>query len=120
MRYGGVDVSHRGGLPGFIHFDGDTLIIPDFRGNRYLNTLGNLLGEPRAGLLFIDFTTGDLLQLQGLTEIDWSDAAARHVEGAERSWRFRPTHAWYRSRAIPLRWNFVNYAPTTQRAGTWH
>jgi uncharacterized protein len=60
---GGVDVSHRGGLPGFIHLDGDTIIIPDFSGNRYFNTLGNLLGEPRAALLFVDFTNGDLLQL---------------------------------------------------------
>jgi predicted pyridoxine 5'-phosphate oxidase superfamily flavin-nucleotide-binding protein len=116
---GGVDVSHRGGLPGFLHADGDTLIIPDFRGNRFFNTLGNLLGEPRAGLLFIDFSTGDLLQLQGLAEIDWSDATSRHVAGAERSWRFRPTHAWHRSAAVPLRWSFVDYAPTTQRAGTW-
>ena len=116
---GGVDVSHRGGLPGFIHADGDTLVIPDFRGNRFFNTLGNLLGEPRAALLFIDFTTGDLLQLQGLAEIDWSDAASRHVAGAERSWRFRPTYAWHRSAAIPLRWEFVDYAPTTQRAGSW-
>ena len=116
---GGVDVSHRGGLPGFIHLDGDTLVIPDFRGNRYFNTLGNLLGEPRAALLFVDFTNGDLLQLHGLTEIDWSDAAARHAGGAERSWRFRLTGAWHRSGAVPLRWTFVDYAPTTQQAGTW-
>jgi predicted pyridoxine 5'-phosphate oxidase superfamily flavin-nucleotide-binding protein len=117
---GGVDVSHRGGLPGFIHIDGDTLEIPDFRGNRYFNTLGNLLGEPRAALLFIDFTTGDLLQLQGVTAIDWTDAASRHVDGAQRSWRFRTTYASHRRAAIPLRWKFVDYAPTTQRAGIWH
>jgi uncharacterized protein len=116
---GGVDASHRGGRPGFIHLDGDTLIIPDFRGNRYFNTLGNLLGEPRAALLFVDFTNGDLLQLQGVTEIDWSDDASRHAAGAERSWRFRLTRARQRSGAIPLRWTFVDYAPTTQLAGTW-
>jgi predicted pyridoxine 5'-phosphate oxidase superfamily flavin-nucleotide-binding protein len=116
---GGVDVSHRGGLPGFIHIANDTIVIPDFRGNRYFNTLGNLLGEPRASLLFVDFATGDLLQLQGLTEIDWSDAVAEHIEGAERSWRFHPTLAWRRRGAIPLRWSFVDYAPTTRRAGVW-
>ncbi len=33
--------------------------MPDFRGNRYMNTLGNLLAEPRAALLFIDFDRGD-------------------------------------------------------------
>jgi len=47
---GGLDLSHRGGRPGFIGVHGDTLAIPDFRGNRFYNTLGNLLGDPRAGL----------------------------------------------------------------------
>ena len=62
---GGLDMSHRGGRPGFVGVHGDTLAIPDFRGNRFFNTLGNLLGDPRAGLLFVDFASGDLLQLQG-------------------------------------------------------
>ena len=119
MTAGGVDVSHRGGLPGFLHIHNESIVIPDFRGNRYFNTLGNLLGEPRAALLFVDFTTGDLLQLQGLTEIDWSSAASRHIEGAERSWRFIPTRVWRRRGAIPLRWSFVDYAPTAWRAGVW-
>src|SRR5689334_4200956 len=62
---GGVDVSHRGGRPGFVRLDGGTLVVPDFAGNRFYNTLGNFLGEPRAALLFVDFATGDLMQLQG-------------------------------------------------------
>ena len=37
----GVDISHRGGKPGFIRVDQDTLTIPDFAGNRCFNTLGN-------------------------------------------------------------------------------
>ena len=55
---GGLDMSHRGGRPGFVGVLGDTLAIPDFRGNRFYNTLGNLLGDPRAGLIFIDFADG--------------------------------------------------------------
>ena len=47
----GVDVSHRGGKAGFVRIDGDTLTIPDFAGNLHFNTLGNLLLNPRAGLL---------------------------------------------------------------------
>ena len=46
---GGLDVSHRGGRPGFVDVQGDTLVVPDFRGNRFFNTLGNLLGDPRCG-----------------------------------------------------------------------
>jgi predicted pyridoxine 5'-phosphate oxidase superfamily flavin-nucleotide-binding protein len=53
-------VSHRGGRPGFVRIDGDdTLTVPDFNGNRFFNTLGNLAVHPRAGLLFIDFDNGD-------------------------------------------------------------
>ena len=116
---GGPDISHRGGRPGFVAVDGDTLTIPDFRGNRYFNTLGNLLGEPRAGLLFIDFERGDLLQLQGTTEIDWSGGAGRLIDGAERSWRFHAVRGWRRRQASPLRWTFVDYSPFTQRTGSW-
>ena len=116
---GGLDVSHRGGRPGFVRVDGDVLTIPDFRGNRYFNTLGNLLLDPRAGLLFVDFTSGDLLQLQGRAEIAWDNGAARGFAGAERLWRVRITAGWRRREALPLRWAFQGYAPTTNRTGTW-
>ena len=79
-------MSHRGGRPGFVGVQGDTLVIPDFRGNRFFNTLGNLLGDPRAGLLFIDFASGDILQLQGRATIDWHPEGSGPA-GAERLWR---------------------------------
>lgn len=114
---GGLDMSHRGGKPGFVGIEGDTLVIPDFRGNRYYNTLGNLLGDPRAGLLFIDFDSGDLLQLQGTASIDWHPQEA--PIGAERSWRLRVERAWRRRGALPFAWRFGDYAPTTLATGTW-
>jgi hypothetical protein len=98
----------------------DTLLIPDFRGNRYFNTLGNLSGEPRAALLFPDFATGDLLQLQGLASIDWGGSAAAPVEGAERVWQLRVTRAWYRPCAAALRGAFIDHSPVTLRTGTWN
>jgi uncharacterized protein len=116
---GGVDISHRGGNPGFVRIQGDVLSIPDFRGNRYFNTLGNLLGEPRAALLFPDFESGDLLQLQGVVTIDWSPAAAQRFGGAERIWHFRIARGWFRPRAAVLRGAFVDYSPVTLRTGTW-
>ncbi|HKY46193.1 MAG TPA: pyridoxamine 5'-phosphate oxidase family protein [Pyrinomonadaceae bacterium] len=64
-----MDVSRRGGETGFVRIDGSRLTIPDFAGNRFFNTLGNLLLNPRAGLLFIDFNSGDLLLLSGRIEI---------------------------------------------------
>lgn len=95
-RTGGVDVSHRGGPPGFVRVDGDVLTIPDFKGNRYFNTLGNLVDDPRAALVFVDFERGDVLHLQGTTEIQWDGAEVRALEGAERLWRFHVTHGWRR------------------------
>ena len=88
---GGVDVSHRGGPAGFVRIEGDTLVIPDYRGNRYFNTLGNLLLEPRAALLFVDFAAGLMLQLQGAAEVLWDRHDLPH---AERTWRFTVERGW--------------------------
>jgi hypothetical protein len=116
---GGTDISHRGGRPGFVRIEADTLFVPDFRGNRYFNTLGNLMGEPRAALLFLDFESGDVLQLQGLASIDWNTPASALVSGAERIWRLQVTRGWYRQRAAALRGEFIDYSPVTLRTGTW-
>jgi predicted pyridoxine 5'-phosphate oxidase superfamily flavin-nucleotide-binding protein len=86
---GGVDISHRGGAVGFIKVLQDTLICPDYLGNRYFNTLGNMMVEPRAALLFMDFSNGDLLHLRGRAEILWSSVLIQDFPGAERLWRFR-------------------------------
>ena len=96
---GGVDVSHRGGPPGFVHVDRDVLTIPDYRGNRYFNTLGNLVVEPRAALVFVDFARGDLLEVQGTTEIQWDGPEVDALEGADRLWRVRLERAWRRRAA---------------------
>jgi predicted pyridoxine 5'-phosphate oxidase superfamily flavin-nucleotide-binding protein len=116
----GLDVSHRGGRSGFVAVQGDALVVPDFRGNRFFNTLGNLLGDPRAGLLFIDFGTGELLQLQGRVTIDWTDRAAASVAGAQRSWRVEIERGWRRGEALPFDWTFGDHAPTTLATGVWH
>ena len=115
---GGLDISHRGGRPGFVAVDGDYLFIPDFPGNRYYNTLGNLLGDPRGSLLFIDFDNGDLLQLQGFVTINWAGQAGA-FQGAERLWRFQVVRGWRRRAACPLSWSFIDQSPHTLRTGGW-
>jgi uncharacterized protein len=115
----GADISHRGGRPGFVRVDGNALTIPDFRGNRYFNTLGNLMVEPRSSLLFVDFETGDLLQLQGTARVEWDGDAAEQIPGAERLWRFNVVRGWRRRAASPLRWSFVEYSRTTIQTGIW-
>jgi uncharacterized protein len=77
---GGADASHRGGRPGFVRVRDDrTLEFPDYPGNNMFNTLGNLIGHPRAGLLFVDFERGDLLQLTGIARVLWEPERAVRV-----------------------------------------
>lgn len=99
-----VDVSHRGGQTGFVQVEGDCLSIPDFAGNLFFNTLGNLLLNPRAGLLFIDFSSGDLLQLSGHSEIVFDGPEVTAFQGAERLWRLHVTQVVRRPAALALRW----------------
>lgn len=118
LTAGGLDMSHRGGRPGFVGVSGNELRIPDFRGNRFFNTLGNLLGDKRAGLLFVDFATGDLLQLQGRVAIDWSPTGDLPA-GTQRVWRVAVERGWRRPRTLPFDWKFAEFAPTTLATGAW-
>ncbi|MGE8065720.1 pyridoxamine 5'-phosphate oxidase family protein [Pseudomonas sp. NPDC089569] len=114
-----VDVSHRGGMPGFVQVEGNRLTIPDFAGNLHFNTLGNLLLNPRAGLLFIDFNSGDLLQLSGSTEIVLEGPQIEAFQGAERLWTFHVEHVVRRPAALALRWRFEGMSPTSLLTGSW-
>jgi hypothetical protein len=114
-----VDVSHRGGQSGFVRVEGNCLTIPDFAGNLFFNTLGNLLANPRAGLLFIDFNSGDLLQLSGRTEIILEGPQVEVFQGAERLWTFHVEHVVRRPAALALRWRFDGVSPTSLLTGTW-
>lgn len=116
---GGVDVSHKGGHPGFVRVDGDTLTIPDFVGNRYFNTLGNLLVDDRAALLFVDFSNGSLLHLQGRAGIVWKVPEEERFDGAERLWRFHVQRVQRTTHAIPLRWTFKEESPALAHIGHW-
>lgn len=116
----GVDVSHRGGKPGFVRIDDNrTLTLPDFVGNFYFNTIGNLLLHPRAGLLFIDFASGDLLYLAVNAEIIWTGDEVKAFAGAERLLRLRIQRALHLPNAFPLRWSDAQLSPFLARTGDW-
>ncbi|MQY49555.1 2Fe-2S iron-sulfur cluster binding domain-containing protein [Rhizobiales bacterium RZME27] len=117
-----VDVSHRGGRPGFLRIDADGgLTVPDFNGNLFFNTLGNFLVNPRAGLLFVDHDTGDVLQLAGRVEVILDSPEIAAFEGAERLWRVMPEKIVMRRDALPLRWTFADngMSPSSLMTGTW-
>jgi ferredoxin-NADP reductase/predicted pyridoxine 5'-phosphate oxidase superfamily flavin-nucleotide-binding protein len=114
-----VDVSHRGGQAGFVRIEGNRLSVPDFAGNLHFNTLGNLLLNPRAGLLFIDFTSGDLLQISGSTELTLEGPEIQAFQGAERLWHLNVEHVVRRPGALALRWHFEGYSANSLMTGNW-
>lgn len=119
-RAGGVDVSHRGGKPGFVRVEADgTLTVPDFVGNYFFNTLGNLVVNPRAGLLFIDFDTGDLLYLAVTADIVWDGAQVQSFAGAQRLMRFKVQSMRLVESSLPLRWGEAELSPVLEATGAW-
>lgn len=115
-----LDVSHRGGRAGFVHVgEDDWLTIPDFVGNRFFNTLGNIALNPRAGLVIPDFATGGLLQMTGEAELLFDQPGREPFEGAERYWRFRPRRIVWRADALPIRYDFAEWSPFALATGTW-
>ncbi len=93
-----VDMSHRGGPAGFVSSaDGGSLSFPDFAGNNFFNSLGNLHVHPPAGLLFVDRGSGARVHVAGDAEIVWANAD-------ERSVRIRVREVRCLSGPLPLRW----------------
>lgn len=116
----GADVSHRGGKPGFVRVEDDrTFVFPDFAGNYHFNTVGNIALNPRAGFLFVDFDTGDLLYMTGNADIVWDGKQVKAFAGAERLIRFK-LQALIRVQAgLPLNFAFGEYSPLLERTGSW-
>jgi predicted pyridoxine 5'-phosphate oxidase superfamily flavin-nucleotide-binding protein len=86
----GVDISHRGGKPGFIEVvkgnnsKAPSLIFPDFSGNNLFNTLGNIVADSRVGLYIPDFETGYSFWIKGKASIIWNMAQVKPYPGAQR------------------------------------
>lgn len=118
--YDGVDVSHRGGRPGFVMVnDPGELTWPDFAGNAFFNTLGNLEMNPLCGLLFVDFVRGDLLYLTGSANVLWGGPEVSRFAGAERLVRFSVGSVVHASQAMSLRGGVREYSPYLEGTGTW-
>lgn len=115
----GVDVSHRGGRPGFVGVDGDHLWVPDFAGNQYFNTLGNLLLNPRAGLLFVNFSEGSLVWIAATAQILHDGPAVDAFPGAQRVLQLTVHALWTARRRLPLRSQDGEASPFLAGTGIW-
>ncbi len=110
-----LDVSHRGGNPGFIEIIyGHTLKIPDYKGNNLFNTLGNFVENPATGLLFIDFNTGSILQLTGESKLLFDQNLPDDLiktDKTGRYWTFE-YHQWMITiNDHPNEWEFIDNSP---------
>jgi uncharacterized protein len=81
---GGLDLSPRGDAPGFVTVrDERTLVVPDRRGNNRLDTVRNLVADPRVGLLFLVPGVGEELRVRGTAVVstDPIELARHEVRG---------------------------------------
>ena len=110
----GIDVNHRGGPQGFIKLREDnSLVIPDYAGNNFFNTFGNILNDPRTGILIPNFETGDLLTLNGQAEVVLEDPAGTELYGSHRYLVFTPDRIRRANNAFPFIHRLTEYSTSS-------
>lgn len=76
--------SYKGGAPGFVRvLDKTTLAFPNYNGNGMFLSMGNIGGNHKVGLLFLDFETPHRVRVHGLATIDQNDPLLPEFVGAE-------------------------------------
>jgi predicted pyridoxine 5'-phosphate oxidase superfamily flavin-nucleotide-binding protein len=78
------DCSYKGGMPGFVKvLDARTLAWPDYDGNGMFRSLGNILANPRVGLLFVDWVQPRRLRVNGTASVTPDDPMLGAWPGAQ-------------------------------------
>jgi predicted pyridoxine 5'-phosphate oxidase superfamily flavin-nucleotide-binding protein len=82
-RDGWPDCSYKGGWPGFVRvLDDRTLAFPNYDGNGMFRSLGNILVNPKVGLLFVDFERPNRMRVNGVASLHDDAASLAAFEGA--------------------------------------
>ena len=109
---GCADVSPRGDPPGFVHVaDANTLLIPDRPGNNRLDTMSNIMHNPKVGLLFFIPGLGETLRVNGNARIIDDEAELTRFE-------FR-RHIPKVAIAVSVREAFIHCAKAIRRSRLW-
>ena len=83
---GNCDCSFKGGGPGLIKIiDSTHFAFPDFDGNGAFMSIGNIMQNPHVGCLFIDFTDGARLRVNGRASIHENDAISQYFKNTKRA-----------------------------------
>jgi uncharacterized protein len=109
----GVDASHRGGTPGFIHVvDGTTLRIPDYRGNGMFMTLGNFESDSRASLVAVDFERGRAVSFSGSADLHFNAEDPHQPTGGTGRYWDLAVREWVQfDLPTTVRWELIDASP---------
>ena len=81
---GWPDCSYKGGQPGFVRVvDESTLAFPSYDGNGMFRSLGNVLMNPKVGMLFVDFENPNRMRINGVASLHDDDKLLSSFEGAQ-------------------------------------
>ncbi len=81
---GWPDVSYKGGLPGFVRVTANNeLAFPSYDGNGMFMSMGNLLVNPKVGLLFVNFQKPNRMRVQGTASVNDDDPLMSSFPGAQ-------------------------------------
>jgi len=116
-----MGLNHRGGAPGFVRVYEEIsdlknrsssskhpsqvlsyLVLPDYSGNRFYQSLGNIQANQKVGLVFPDFKSGDMLFVTGEAENVFDDEADKLMPRASLVTRIRITGAVHIKEALSL------------------
>jgi predicted pyridoxine 5'-phosphate oxidase superfamily flavin-nucleotide-binding protein len=82
--HGHPTVSHKGGAPGFVRVvDPTTLAFPSYDGNGMFLSMGNIAGDGRIGLLFMDFESPHRLRVHARATVSAEDPLMAEYPGAD-------------------------------------
>jgi uncharacterized protein len=112
-------VSYKGGDPGFVRvIDSKTIAFPCYDGNGMFYSMGNLIGNDRVGLLFVDFERPSRLRVQGTATIDHDDPLVAEFFEAQLVVRVAVTELFRNCPRYVHRYRKLHESKYVPRAGT--
>jgi uncharacterized protein len=115
---GRPDCSYKGGMPGFVRVvDDRTLAWPNYDGNGMFRSLGNLLVNPRVGMLFMDFERPRRVRINGIASIDDHDLLLAEFPGAQLIVRVAAERVFPNCPRYIHRWQLVEHSAFAPRTG---
>jgi hypothetical protein len=108
----GVDASHRGGAPGFIHVvDTTTLRVADYPGNGMFMTLGNFEIDSRASLAVLDFERGRVVSFSGSARLRFEVEDPQHPTGGTGRYWDLAVREWVQCDLPTAGWQLIDRSP---------